>query len=252
MTTPNLLRSKDTFLWFDLDDTLWDMSGNSCIVLKDLFDADPDVRSVYGDLSLECWMDNYHAVNGDLWHRYALGEIDQPTLRIERFAEPLRMAGMDDGNARKAAARLDTTYLRKLGQCTSMVEGAAELLAALAADGRRMGIISNGFTEVQHNKLRSSGIENFFEKVILSDDVGVNKPSASFFEAAAAAAGVSPEQCVAIGDNAETDICGALGAGWAAAVYFNRCGSQIPQRLLPYLGRLIQVNSLKQLHNILF
>ncbi len=252
MTTPALLKSKDSFLWFDLDDTLWDMSGNSCIVLEELYRTDPDVRAAYGDKSLDRWMDNYHEVNQDLWRRYARAEISQPFLRAERFAEPLRMGGMDDLRALEAAARLDGVYLDKLGKCSALLDGAREILNALATDGRRMGIISNGFTEVQHNKLRSSGIAEYFEHIILSDDVGVNKPSPEFFNAAAAAAGVSPEMCVAIGDNTETDINGALGAGWGAAVYLNRYGGNIPHSLHAYLGRVVQVTSLHGLNGILF
>ncbi len=223
------------FLWFDLDDTLWDMTGNSNIVLRQIFHSDPDVRRAYGNAGADAWMDTYHSVNSRLWELYADGDIDRATLRTERFAEPLRMAGLSRAEAADAAARLDRDYLWQLGGCTGLVPGALAALRHISAAGIPMGIVSNGFREVQYRKLASGGIDGFFRHIVLSDDTGVNKPDSRFFDCACRSAGVEARQCVIVGDNPRTDIAGALDAGWAAAIWLvsPHCpaGSDIAARL---------------------
>ena len=39
-------------------------------------------------------------------------------------------------------------------------------------------ILSNGFQELQCHKMRSAGIDRFFKKIVLSDDIGILKPLA--------------------------------------------------------------------------
>lgn len=207
------------FVWFDLDDTIWDMSGNSCISLRILFDTDAAVQQAFGQAGLQEWLDVYHAYNADLWRKYEAESIDRATLRLERFALPLQHGGLSREQAVEAARRLDGDYLRYLGDCPGTVAGAHRAVQAVKAAGIPVGIVSNGFREVQYRKLVSGGFEGWFHPVVLSDDTGVNKPQPAFFRAAEARAGVRPEQCVIVGDNPRSDILGALRAGWARAYW---------------------------------
>lgn len=218
-------------MWFDLDDTVWDMTGNSDIALRALYDGDEAVRRAYGTRGFEAWSDCYHAVNARLWRAYDSGAIDRDTLRMERFAEPLQAAGLSRAEAEEASRRLDGDYLRHLGNCPGCIAGAREAVEALRVAGVPIGIVSNGFREVQYRKLRSAGLEGVFDPIVLSDDVGINKPDARFFAAACRAAGVAPGQCVIVGDNARTDIAGALDAGWAGAVWYDNGRTETPAEL---------------------
>lgn len=211
------------YLWFDIDDTLWDMSGNSTAVLSELFYSDPAVHGFFRERGLQEWLDCYHSVNVDLWDSYNRGAIGRDYLRSERFARPLRMCGCGEEEAAAASARLDADYLDRLGRCTGLVAGADELLSALSGLGYRMGLLSNGFKEVQHRKLCSGGIASYFDTLVLSDDIGINKPDPRIFGYALECAGVSAAESVLIGDNPLTDVAGALGAGWSA-VWFNPSG----------------------------
>ena len=120
------------YLWFDIDDTLWDMSGNSTAVLSELFYSDPAVHGFFRERGLQEWLDCYHSVNVDLWDSYNRGAIGRDYLRSERFARPLRMCGCGEEEAAAASARLDADYLDRLGRCTGLVAGADELLSALS------------------------------------------------------------------------------------------------------------------------
>lgn len=224
MTSP-LQTIDKPFVWFDLDDTIWDMTGNSNIALSRIFESDPDVQSVFAQKGLKYWLDTYHDVNRRLWQQYDDAKISRETLRIERFAEPLQIAGMDRNEAVRAAEHLDGDYLWILGSCPALISGARQAVDAVLAAGLPAGIVSNGFREVQYRKLASGGLSNVFEPIILSDNIGINKPDSRFFDFAVQSAGIAPQNCILVGDNPRSDIKGALDAGWAATVWLvdSRC-----------------------------
>lgn len=248
----DLLKHPDTYLWFDLDDTIWDMSGNSRQVLAALFATDPAIAASFASTGPDDWTDTYHRVNAALWRDYAEGVISQTYLRSERFAAPLRISGLDKDAADAQARRLDRLYLDWLGSCTATVDGAPALVRDLHDAGRHMGIISNGFHPVQEHKLASAGLAGIFTPIILSEDAGANKPAAVFFDHALAAAGTTAGASIAIGDNPKTDIAGALEAGWAGAVWLNPRRLPLPQDLLHHSPKIIQIQSLAQLRPLLF
>lgn len=207
-------------LWFDLDDTLWDMTGNSIVCLREIYD-DRNLARFFD--SPGQWDEIYHNINASLWERYSRGEISQDFLRLERFAAPLRLMGVNASDAENLSRILDPLYLSCLGSKPDLIDGASDILTYLSARGYRMGIVTNGFREVQYNKLRSSAIDAFFDSVILSDDAGINKPAPEFFRFAEAKAATAGGRNLIVGDNALTDVEGALNAGWDA-IWFNPHG----------------------------
>lgn len=74
-------------------------------------------------------------------------------------------------------------------------------------------ILSNGFQELQCHKMRSAGIDGYFRKVVLSDDIGVLKPHAPIFHFALSATQSYLEDSLMVGDNWENDVAGAYGVG---------------------------------------
>lgn len=203
------------WIWFDLDDTLWDFSGNSLKALAE----------VYGAYSLDRlwptlqeWYDSYHAVNSELWVEYAHGRISRDYLRMERFRRPLVGAGCPDGEARRLSAQMDTDYLARLGRMTATVPGARGLLERLRPY-YNIGVLSNGFRPVQYDKMKSAGIYGLIDCTVLSDEIEVNKPDPRLFDYACRKGGTDADRCLLIGDNPETDIAGALNAGWQAVLF---------------------------------
>ncbi len=65
------------------------------------------------------------------------------------------------------------------------------------------------------------GIEQMFDVVVISGEVGVAKPDASVFAFALHKLGVEKENAWHVGDSLRTDVAGALGAG-LTAVWLNR------------------------------
>ena len=84
-------------------------------------------------------------------------------------------------------------------------------------------ILSNGFEELQSRKMHSSGLDKYFKKMVLSDDLGVLKPRPEIFHFALSATQSQLKESLMIGDSWENDIVGAQGVGMHQ-VYYNVSG----------------------------
>ena len=134
--------------------------------------------------------------------------------------------------------------LEMMPTMTGLVEGALDLLEYLAPK-YNLYILSNGFRELQSRKMKSAGVEGFFKKVILSEDIKVHKPNREIFHFALSATQSSFSDSIMIGDNIETDIRGARDAG-LDQIYFNRWGKEN----LPFTPTY-EVKSLNEIKNTL-
>jgi HAD superfamily hydrolase (TIGR01509 family) len=117
---------------------------------------------------------------------------------------------------------------------TEMVEpmpGASACLAALVAHGIPVGILTNGWSELQERKILHA-LGEFPGPVLVSDAVGAYKPSAEAFRKLETALGVAPSGLWYVGDNPASDIAGARAYG-LRAVWFNRSGHAYPAGLEP-------------------
>lgn len=210
-----------THVWFDLDDTLIDFRGNSRIALAQFYRIE-GLERLYPDA--DAWIENYEYHNRGLWEQYNRGEIERDYLRVQRFLRPLVDAGMAADEALSLAAGYDRLYLDLLAAQPGTIEGARELVGYFRDRGYFVGVLSNGFTDVQSRKIETAGLMPFINKVVLSDDIGVNKPDRRLFDYAAEVSGeTDPRRHVMVGDNPVTDIQGAVGAGWQA-IHFDPDG----------------------------
>ncbi len=229
---------KDIFL--DFDDTLYDTYGNAVIALQETFDtfhlerwfADPQV-----------FYDAYWTANIDLWSHYSKGDITRDYLIIERFRRPLS-AGKGLDVTKELCLEMSDRFLAFCSSKPGVIAGAHELMDYLKQKGYRLHMCSNGFHEVQYKKLTACGLRDYFDTIILSEDAGVNKPSKAYFDYALQKSGASLSTTIMIGDNLQTDIKGAKGAG-LDTILFNRW--QVDPEGIP----TYTVNTLKEITGII-
>ena len=221
--------------FFDLDDTLIDHKAAEEAAHRETHAAH---APLFGGVAFENWLTTYRRNNLSLWERYGRGEIDRPTLSRDRFRHPLRELDLDE--ARGEA--LGTFYLEEYARQWILVEGAEEILEHAAREGI-VGILSNGFRELQHRKIARFSLERWVKHVVLSEDVGSMKPAREIFDAAwkAGANGASVRK-VYVGDSFATDVVGAKNAGWFP-VLFDRHGKGAPAPVV-YVTRLVDLKPL--------
>ena len=249
MLWPKIQDPQQWVIWFDLDDTLWDFRNNSMETLEEvhrhfmLGTLWPDVKE---------WKHDYHLVNDAMWEQLARGEISQSELRWRRFYDTFVNKGMAEAQSRLLAPQADMYYLQKLGERENLLPGAADTLSYLKNRGFKIGILSNGFRDVQYNKMKSGGIDGFIDFVVLSDEIGITKPDEGIYRYAEQVAGVSVEHCIMVGDNSDTDIAGCLNAGWALGVWMNPSGKAPGPKLCSCLSRQCALQVIESLSVIRF
>jgi putative hydrolase of the HAD superfamily len=106
-------------------------------------------------------------------------------------------------------------YIQTLPEYNTLFPGAIFILEALKPH-YALHIITNGFRDVQHFKMKTSGLLPYFKTVTDSSTVGKKKPDPEIFNHALKIGGVSSSEAVMIGDSLEADIEGALNVGMHA------------------------------------
>ena len=91
------------------------------------------------------------------------------------------------------------------------------LLEDLQDRGVPCGIVTNGGSIMQMNKIRESGLEGLVQSIVISEEVSVAKPDRRIFERALADIGANPLTTMFVGDNPDADILGAKEVGMHAA-----------------------------------
>lgn len=201
-------------LFFDLDNTLWDFDFNSKIVLNHIFDKFK--LKDKGIPSKKKFINSYKKVNGNLWLKYREGLINKNILRSQRFLMTLDSFNIHDNKLSKI---ISNYYVNNSPHQTKLMDGAKDVLFNLSLR-YKLHIITNGFKEVQYVKLKESGIYNFFDKIIVSEDVGVLKPNKKIFSYAINKSGAKIENSLMVGDDVISDIRGAREFG-IDQVYFD-------------------------------
>ena len=94
----------------------------------------------------------------------------------------------------------------------------------------RAGIITNGPSEHQWNKVKSLRAERWIphENIFVSADVGAEKPDRKIFEYAERTMELEEAAIWFVGDSYELDVKGAVNAGWNA-VWMNRRKRKAPR-----------------------
>jgi putative hydrolase of the HAD superfamily len=110
------------------------------------------------------------------------------------------------------AEQLSEDFLNMTTAHFSLLEGAEELVRYLAKK-YPLTVVTNGFVEVQYEKFDKSGLRDCFAHIVLSEEVGCQKPNPRIFEEALRMNGLQAEDVVMIGDSWSSDIQGAINAG---------------------------------------
>jgi putative hydrolase of the HAD superfamily len=208
-------------IFFDLDHTIWDFDRNAEETLKELYQL-YELEKL-GLHSCKDFIDTYTTNNHQLWAEYHVGRITKEQLRSERFHKTFRQLGIKPD---KIPTQFEEDYVRISPTKTNLFLGSERVLGYLY-EKYTLHIISNGFKETTLTKMDISGLNPYFRNVIISEDVGVNKPHKAIFEYALNKAEAEKHESIMIGDSLEADIRGAQDFGMKA-IFFNPLKKEKP------------------------
>lgn len=175
---------------FDLDDTLYDLRSYWIGRLHEVFE---DVVARYPQFGRDALV------------QQALAD----KVYMERLPDFLRAQGVEDepfiGQAHDAFRR---DWFARL----ELFNDAPELLAALRPH-YKLGLITNGPSQIQRPKIERFRLVDYLDMLIVSEEVGVAKPDPRIFQIALDQLGVVPSQALYVGDSLEFDLPGAAAAG---------------------------------------
>lgn len=204
-------------IFFDLDNTLVD---DDAAFRRSLIRVCVDLAAGHAGLDAGRLATTYEELGNAYWTSRRLNQTESlQSLRLSLWQQTLAACGRPEPDIVVAAC---DAYSRYRDGDVSAYPDAAPLLDALAGK-LRLAVITNGWRDVQQDKLRLSGLERYFELVVASGDVGVAKPEAAIFRHALEKLGVAPAEAWHIGDSLEADVAGAKGVGVGAA-WLNRRG----------------------------
>ncbi|GAB2551036.1 HAD family hydrolase [Gracilibacillus alcaliphilus] len=207
--------SKYSAVFFDLDDTLYDLMSPFTKALQNKL---PHVYYALGDDIDEFFLATRHYIDG-LWKEYLQGLKTLQEIRIQRY----QMAGRDFDLTitKEEGISLQTQYEREQSQITLPSETEA-LLRKLNNKKTLIGIITNGTVNGQEDKIQTLELTRYFpkDKMFISDEIGLAKPQPEIFNYVYDHCQLQDYACYYIGDSWHLDIEGALQTNWYP-IWFN-------------------------------
>ena len=153
-------------------------------------------------------MQRYHHINQELWKSFERGDIAKEEIMQLRFPRLFETLGKTVDVS--ATERL---YRSCLNHSAVLLDGAWECCQYLKGK-YRLYVVTNGVSETQYQRLKDSGLEQFFQDVFVSEDAGSQKPQKEFFDYCfRKIPKADPGKMLIIGDSLTSDIKGGNAAG---------------------------------------
>lgn len=223
---------RPNYLFFDADDTLFDFKRSEReainVVLREHgLPLTPEV------------LDKYSTINLQLWKALERNEVTREelfSLRFTRLIDYIHKEhvwhsewGLDEYDWDAVdGMHFNEQFLNALGQQHFLLPDAEAVIQDLAGD-YKLALVTNGVGHVQKSRLAASPIGDCFEALFISEELGIEKPDARFFDLACEALEIEDRQeILVIGDSLTADIKGANNAG-IRSCWFNPYNQHHPE-----------------------
>ena len=204
---------------FDVDDTLYDLAAPYRRAFAEIFADRPD-------LDVDELFKLSRVKSDEAFELLSAGKITSEDHVVYRVQATYAAFGVEV--SRPQALAFLAAYARAQEELALPPE-TADLLDACVASGLPLGVISNGASDHQRQKMRSLGVMRWVseEHVVISGDIGMPKPEPALYAEMERRLGVSGAGVWYVGDTYETDVVGAKRAGWSC-IWLDRRGRPVP------------------------
>lgn len=205
-------------VFIDVDNTLLDFNECSKAAMKQCF---LEAKLAYSEDMFPVFI----TTNNALWRALERGELTKTRLREIRWDTILNKLGLSyDGKV------LEARFEELLTESHIPVSGALDTLKYLA-ERYDVYAVTNGFSSTQKNRLMLAGMQQYVKASFVSEAIGYDKPSASFFDACLRRIGNPPkEDIILIGDSLTADIGGGMAYGLCCC-WYNHNAEPVPDDL---------------------
>jgi YjjG family noncanonical pyrimidine nucleotidase len=190
---------------FDLDQTLLDFHASEYKALGLV------LRSNGLSFSDEIYR-AFKAYNKFLWLELEKGTISRTELFTLRFQD---VFGRCEGDtAGLDPLKVNDDFIRTMSVNGVLMDGALEFVRRVKENisDSRIYIASNGATINAKGRIASTGLDRYIDGLFISEDMGVTKPDAAFFDLCLNRIGEPKSTCIMIGDSLSSDMLGAKNA----------------------------------------
>ena len=156
---------------------------------------------VDGQVVLDLMLGPYDEDTDHAWHRFERGEISAAEYGADLFQR-----------AQEANVQLDFGSLADMMSRLDIHDVVIERIRVLRADGYRTGLVTNNVKEASKQWREMVPVDELFDVIIDSSEVGMRKPNPAIFQHALELLGVAPERAVFL-DDAPGNVAGAQAAG---------------------------------------
>ncbi|MFO1443359.1 HAD family hydrolase [Bacillus sp. Bva_UNVM-123] len=189
---------------FDLDDTL--------------LNRDKAVDNMFLIILEKCYEDVKHSVKKEMLRKFkeydnrGYGSNDKAKVLesfFNEFPPKYRLPSND----------IQDFWNTNFPQCFSIDQNMINIVNTIKTQVK-VAIITNGSTQRQKAKIINTHLNNCFDIIIISEEVGFSKPDKRIFELALNRLNVQPEAALFVGDDIEKDIGGCQNAN-IKGIWFN-------------------------------
>lgn len=221
---------------FDLDGTLFDRNAAQIRVVELITQRFPKIFSGHRKKRV---MDAFTESDRLSMVDFEAGVRDG--LRQKRTRIFLQLLGIEEDYTNA----ITDLYVKEYPKVNMPITGSIPVVKEVSKK-LPVAVISNGFPDVQYQKIKAIGLDNIFSHVILSEEIGIRKPDPRIFHYAADLLEIEASECLYVGDSYANDVVGAKSAGMQAS-WFKR-DSKVeetagvkPDFVITNLGELINI-----------
>lgn len=190
------------YILWDLDNTLMDFEYSQNAAIRALFK-----KYCLGECSDEM-LSVYNEINHVYWAALERGEVEKSKMLVMRFFDFFSKYSLNTD----VCENFNDDYQVALGDYVQFMPGAEQVLGELKDKYRHL-LVTNGTKTAQTKKLRTSGLDSFFDGLYISENIGYEKPAVEFFDYLFKAEGITDKkEAIIIGDSLSSDILGGNNA----------------------------------------